>query len=87
MLATYHLACCFPGCVHSAIMRETFNWPVVSAPQPEIPDGWSVVLRPVAEDKVNVIAICGKHDFSFDGVRGATMRPVGFELSDKEPDE
>lgn len=86
MLATYHLACCFPGCVHSAVMSETFNWPVASAPQPDIPDGWSVVLRS-AGDKVNVIAICGNHDFSFSGAHAKELKPVGFQIPEPQGEE
>lgn len=87
MLATYHLPCAFPGCLHAAVMREQFAWPTASAPQPEIPDGWSIVLQKADSETVNVIAICGKHDFAFDGAKAKDMKPVGFQIPEAQGDE
>jgi len=84
MLATYHVFCAFPGCGHTAVSKEPFNWPLTAAPDAEIPEGWSVVLRSAGE-KIVVIAICSQHDFSFDGVKAVAIKPIGFNLK-QEPE-
>lgn len=82
MLATYHVFCAFPGCGHTAVSKEAFNWPLAAPPEADMPAGWSVVLR-AAGEKVVVIAICGDHDFSFDGVKSSAIKSIGFNV-DKE---
>lgn len=84
MLATYHIFCSFPGCGHTAVSKEPFNWPIAPSPEAEFPEGWSVVIRGAGE-KVVVIAICGQHDFSFDGVKAVSIKPIGFNLK-QEPE-
>lgn len=79
MIATYHAICSFPGCGHTALMKQPFDWPIAVPPEPEFPEGWSVVLRRRGE-AVSIIAICAEHDFSFDGVKAADLRPVGFQI-------
>lgn len=77
MFASYHLVCEFPGCGHTALMKQTFDFPIAPPPDPELPRGWSIVIRQLGEE-TDTLAICDRHDFSFDGVKASEIKSVGF---------
>jgi hypothetical protein len=83
MLATYHVVCAFPGCGHTAVVKDTFDWPMAPAPEAPIPPGWSVVMRRI-DDQVSTLAVCGRHDFCFDGVKASDIRQVGFTAAKED---
>lgn len=85
MLATYHVICAFPNCGHTAVMKQSFDWPMAATPEAEIPQGWSIVLRRHG-DAITTITICCDHDFAFDGMKCLDINPIGFNLSkESEP--